>query len=84
MIPLWFCNNYTYYFLSFSGAVIEKVPLILLAFTGKVYSHAEGLHRPVKCLVSCVRLAVPNAGESSVTGSNTKIQFLHFNNSLIL
>lgn len=42
MIPLWFYNNHTYYFPRLSGAVIEEVPLILLAFAGRFINVRRG------------------------------------------
>lgn len=54
MVPLWFCANHAYYFLSLSGTVIEKVPLILLAFMSR-FINVWG-SKPGKCLVSEVSL----------------------------
>lgn len=41
MIPLWFYNH-TDSFLSLSGVVIEKVPLILLALTSRLINVQAG------------------------------------------
>lgn len=42
MIPLWFSKNHADSLLGLSGTVVEKVPLILLALTGRVINVQVG------------------------------------------